>query len=164
MKFSKIIFLVFLLFPFAVKSQTPFVSKVWKADNGNGTFTNPILHADYSDPDAIRVGDDFYMTASSFNSAPGLPVLHSKDLVNWQLINYVFTRQMPYDVFANTQHGGGVWAPAIRYHNGEYYIFNISAFTFCRKTANSLRFKSLESRQRQWNLYESDSSRRLFRS
>ncbi len=123
MKFLRIIFLIFLLLPFAVKSQTPFVSKVWKADNGNGTYTNPILHADYSDPDAVRVGDDFYMTASSFNSAPGLPVLHSKDLVNWRLINYVFTRQMPYDVFANTQHGGGVWAPAIRYHNGEYYIF-----------------------------------------
>jgi len=123
MKFLRIIFLIFLLLPFAVKSQTPFVSKVWKADNGNGTYTNPILHADYSDPDAIRVGDDFYMTASSFNASPGLPVLHSKDLVNWRLVNYVFTRQMPYDVFANTQHGGGVWAPAIRYHKGEYYIF-----------------------------------------
>lgn len=123
MNFLRIIFLIFLLFPFVVKSQTSFVSKVWKSDNGNGTYTNPILHADYSDPDAIRVGDDFYMTASSFNSAPGLPVLHSKDLVNWRLINYVFTRQMPYDVFANTQHGGGVWAPAIRYHNGEFYIF-----------------------------------------
>ena len=123
MKFLRIIFLIFLLLPFAVKSQTPFVSKVWKADNGNGTYTNPILHADYSDPDAIRVGDDFYMTASSFNASPGLPVLHSKDLVNWRLVNYVFTRQMPYDVFANTQHGGGVWAPVIRYHDGEFYIF-----------------------------------------
>src|SRR5215207_6914012 len=104
-------------------SQKPFISKVWVADNGDGTYKNPVLHADYSDPDAIRVGDDFYMTASSFNAAPGLPILHSKDLVNWQLVNYVFKRQSPLEVFNKPQHGGGVWAPSIRYHNGEYYIF-----------------------------------------
>jgi beta-xylosidase len=62
------------------------VSKVWVADNGDGTYKNPVINADYSDPDAIRVGDDFYMIASSFNHAPGLPILHSKDLVNWKLI------------------------------------------------------------------------------
>lgn len=111
------------LFSLSVSAQTNFVSKVWVADNGDGTYQNPILHADYSDPDAIRVGDDFYMTASSFNSAPGLPILHSKDLVNWRLINYVFAKQPPFDVFEKTQHGGGVWAPSIRFHNGEYYIF-----------------------------------------
>lgn len=99
------------------------VSKVWKADNGDGTYKNPIIFADYSDPDAIRVGDDFYMTASSFSNAPGLPILHSKDLVNWRLINYVFAKQNPKDVFALPQHGGGVWAPAIRFHDGEFYIF-----------------------------------------
>jgi beta-xylosidase len=104
-------------------TQNKFFSKVWVADNGDGTYQNPILHADYSDPDAIRVGDDFYMTASSFNAAPGLPILHSKDLVNWRLINYVFAKQTPFDVFDKPQHGGGVWAPAIRFHNGEYYIF-----------------------------------------
>ncbi|HEY0051073.1 MAG TPA: glycoside hydrolase 43 family protein [Pyrinomonadaceae bacterium] len=101
----------------------PTKSKVWVADNGDGTYKNPILHADYSDPDAIRVGEDFYMTASSFNAAPGLPVLHSKDLINWRLINYVFTRQPPFEVFDKPQHGGGVWAPSIRYHDGEFYIF-----------------------------------------
>ena len=58
------------------------ISKVWVADNGDGTYKNPILHADYSDPDVVRVGDDFYLVASSFNAAPGLPILHSKDLVN----------------------------------------------------------------------------------
>jgi len=63
------------------------VSKVWVADLGDGTYKNPILHADYSDPDVIRVGDDFYMTSSSFNCIPGLPVLHSRDLVNWELID-----------------------------------------------------------------------------
>ena len=61
------------------------VSKVWIADNSNGTYKNPVIHADYSDPDVIRVGDDYYMTASSFDAVPGLPILHSKDLVNWKI-------------------------------------------------------------------------------
>ena len=100
----------------------PPVSKVWIADNGDGTYRNPIIHADYSDPDVVRVGNDFYMTASSFNAAPGLPILHSKDLVNWRLTNYAFRLQEPLDVFASPQHGGGVWAPSIRFHNGEFYI------------------------------------------
>ncbi len=98
-------------------------SKVWVADNGDGTYKNPIINADYSDPDAIRVGDDFYMTASSFNAAPGLPILHSKDLVNWRIINHVFRVQEPQDVFSRPQHGGGVWAPSIRYNKGEFYIY-----------------------------------------
>ena len=63
------------------------------------------------------------MTASSFNAAPGLPILHSKDLVNWELINYVFTKAKTDEVFEKPQHGGGVWAPAIRFHDGEFYIF-----------------------------------------
>ncbi len=99
------------------------VSKAWVADNGDGTYRNPIINADYSDPDAIRVGDDYYMTSSSFNTVPGLPILHSKDLVNWSLINHVFREQEPKDVFKKPQHGGGVWAPAIRFHAGEFYIF-----------------------------------------
>jgi len=107
----------------AAEAPAQSVSKVWVADNGDGTYKNPVLHADYSDPDAVRVGDDYYMTSSSFNAAPGLPVLHSKDLVNWRLVGHVFRRQPPYDVFDKTQHGGGVWAPAIRFHNGEFYIF-----------------------------------------
>ena len=99
------------------------VSKVWTADNGDGTYTNPIIHADYSDPDVVRVGSDFYMTASSFNASPGLPILHSKDLVNWRLVNYIFREQEPKDIFSSPQHGGGVWAPSIRFHGGEFYIF-----------------------------------------
>ena len=99
------------------------VSKVWVADNGDGTYKNPVLHADYSDPDAIRVGTDYYMTASSFNCIPGLPILHSKDLVNWDLIGYALHKQPPFDVYDKPQHGNGVWAPCIRYHDGEYYIF-----------------------------------------
>ena len=98
-------------------------SSVWVADNGDGTYRNPIIHADYSDPDVVRVGDDYFMTASSFNAVPGLPILHSKDLVNWQIVNHVFREQEPNEVFRLPQHGGGVWAPSIRFHNGEYYIF-----------------------------------------
>lgn len=98
-------------------------SHAWIADNGDGTYRNPILHADYSDPDVIRVGSEFYMTASSFDAVPGLPILHSRDLVSWELIGHGFRRQAPVDVYSRTQHGSGAWAPAIRVHNGEFYIF-----------------------------------------
>ncbi|MBK0383094.1 glycoside hydrolase 43 family protein [Pedobacter sp. SD-b] len=98
-------------------------SKVWIADQGNGTYKNPILNADYSDPDAIRVGEDFYLTSSSFEHIPGLPILHSKDLVNWTIINHALKKQPPYDAYNKPQHGNGVWAPAIRYHNKEFYIY-----------------------------------------
>jgi beta-xylosidase len=98
-------------------------SKVWVADQGDGTYKNPILYADYSDPDAIRVGDDYYMTASSFNCIPGLPILHSKDLVNWKLIGYALSKQKPLEVYNKVQHGNGVWAPCIRFHNNEFYIY-----------------------------------------
>jgi beta-xylosidase len=91
--------------------------------NGDGSYKNPIIHADYSDPDVIRVGDDFYLTASSFNCVPGLPILHSKDLVNWKIIGHALRRMPPDDVFSKPQHGNGVWAPAIRYHEGEFFIF-----------------------------------------
>jgi beta-xylosidase len=113
---------VIALLAFTTAAQTS-VSKVWVADNRDGTYRNPILHADYSDPDVVRVGDDFYLTASSFNSVPGLPILHSRDLVNWTIIGHVFSRQPPFDVFSKPQHGNGVWAPAIRYHKNEFYIF-----------------------------------------
>jgi beta-xylosidase len=96
---------------------------IWQSDNGNGTYTNPVIHADYSDPDVIRAGNDFYLTASSFNCIPGLPVLHSTDLVNWEIITYALAKQPPFDVFDKPQHGNGVWAPSIRYHNDKFYIY-----------------------------------------
>lgn len=99
------------------------VSKAWVADNGDGTYKNPILHADYSDPDVIRVGDDFYMVSSSFNCVPGLPILHSKDLVNWELVAHALQKQPPFDVFDKPQHGNGVWAPCIRFRKNEFYIY-----------------------------------------
>jgi beta-xylosidase len=97
-------------------------NEVWVADNGDGTYKNPIIYADYSDPDIIRVGEDYFLTSSSFVNTPGLPILHSKDLVNWKIVNYVFNN-IPYGKFEKPQHGNGVWAPSIRYHNGEFYIY-----------------------------------------
>jgi beta-xylosidase len=119
---AALILLLTIFFGRPISAQTS-VSKVWVADNGDGTYRNPILHADYSDPDVVRVGNDFYLVASSFNSAPGLPILHSQDLVNWTILGHALPRQPPFDVFSRPQHGNGVWAPAIRYHNGEFYIF-----------------------------------------
>jgi beta-xylosidase len=106
-----------------VAQQKNNVSQVWVSDNKNGTFKNPILHADYSDPDAIRVGDDYYMVSSSFTQVPGLPILHSKDLVNWTLIGHALKKLIPEEHFYKVQHGGGVWAPSIRFHKNEFYIY-----------------------------------------
>ncbi len=98
-------------------------NQLWIPDNRDGTYKNPIIFADYSDPDVIRVGDDFYMTASSFNCAPGLPILRSRDLVNWTIIGHALQRQVPEQVFDKPQHGNGVWAPALRHRNGEFFIY-----------------------------------------
>lgn len=94
----------------------------WLGDCGDGTYRNPILCADYSDPDVVRVGHDFWMTASSFNCSPGLPILHSTDLVNWTLVNYAL-RHVPNERYAAVQPGCGVWAPAIRFHAGKFWVF-----------------------------------------
>lgn len=126
MKYIKtILFLSFLISVQATIGQgnKNTISKVWVADNGDGTYKNPILNADYSDPDVIRVGDDYYMTSSSFNCIPGLPILHSKDMINWELVNYALQKQPPFDVYDKPDHGNGVWAPCMRYHNNEFYIY-----------------------------------------
>lgn len=94
--------------------------KLWSADNGDGTYKNPILYVDYSDPDVIRVGKDYFMTASSFCNAPGLPLLHSTDLVNWKLVNYILP-EIPTERYDKPVHGCGVWAPSLRYHDGTFY-------------------------------------------
>lgn len=99
------------------------ISKVWVSDLGNGNYKNPVLYADYSDPDVCRVGNDYYMVASSFASSPGLPILHSNDLVNWTIIGHAIQQMTPDERFSAMQHGNGVWAPSIRYHNNEFYIY-----------------------------------------
>ena len=103
--------------------NAPATTQPWVADLGNGQYKNPILHADYSDPDAIRVGDTYYMTSSSFNSVPGLPLLTSKDLVNWELVGHALPALVPAERFAVPRHGDGVWAPCLRYHDGKFWIF-----------------------------------------
>jgi beta-xylosidase len=116
---------VSLLIAFVISQMTvaQHRSQVWCPDNGDGTYTNPVIYADYSDPDVCAVGDDYYLTASSFNCIPGLPILHSKDLVNWEMIGYALQEQEPKEIFDKPQHGKGVWAPAIRYHKNEFYIY-----------------------------------------
>jgi beta-xylosidase len=98
-------------------------SAPWRADLGDGRYRNPVLHADYSDPDAIRVGAKFYMTASSFNNAPGLPLLESPDLVNWTLVGHALPQLVPAAAFDRPQYGKGVWAPCLRWHDGRFWIF-----------------------------------------
>ena len=124
-----------------IMATAQYHSEVWCPDNSDGTYTNPIINADYSDPDICvgaplptsspngSEGEDYYMTASSFQCTPGLPILHSRDLVNWEIINYALPEKLYegdsklVEHFNTPQHGNGVWAPSIRYHNGEYYIY-----------------------------------------
>lgn len=100
----------------------------WTADNGNGTFTNPLFYDEFSDPDILRVGDDYYLAGTTMHTVPGLVILHSKDLVNWENISYCFDRfDFDDDAFSLKNHkeiyGQGIWAPAIRYANGQFYVF-----------------------------------------
>ncbi len=95
---------------------------VWTPDLGNGKYKNPLIYADYSDPDVIRLGEDYYLTASSFSHLPGLPILHSRDLINWKIIGHAI-QSYPYPEFDKPQHGNAVWAPSIRFHKEEFYIY-----------------------------------------
>jgi beta-xylosidase len=104
--------------PAAARATAP-----WEPDLADGNYRNPVLHADYSDPDAVRVGEDYWMVSSSFSHVPGLPVLHSKDLVNWTLVAHALPRLVPEESFRTPQHGKGVWAPALRYHAGKFRIY-----------------------------------------
>ena len=101
----------------------------WTADNGNGTFTNPLFYDEFSDPDILRVGDDYYLAGTTMHAVPGLVILHSKDLVNWENVSYCFDRfDFGEDRFALKNHqeiyGQGIWAPCIRYANGQFYVFS----------------------------------------
>jgi len=98
------------------------LNSVWQADLGDGCYQNPVLHADYSDPDIVCIGDDIYMVASSFNHIPGLPVLHSRDMVSWTIINHVVPR-INFPAYDSVQPGKGIWAPSIRYHDGLFWVF-----------------------------------------
>ncbi len=104
-------------------------NKSWTADNGNGTFTNPLFYDEFSDPDILRVGDDYYLAGTTMHTVPGLVILHSKDLVNWENISYCFDRfDFDDDAFSLKNHkeiyGQGIWAPCIRYANGMFYVYS----------------------------------------
>jgi beta-xylosidase len=114
----KIVSFVVLLLMFLINAN----GQVWQPDQGDGTYKNPIIFADYSDPDVVGVGKDFYMVASSFTCMPGIPVLHSQDLVNWEIIGHVYDR-LPLEKYNKPQHGEGSWAPSIRYHGGRFYVY-----------------------------------------
>ena len=120
--------LIFALMTFWVMG-TQAQPKSWTADNGNGTFTNPLFYDEFSDPDVIRVGDDYYLAGTTMHAVPGLVILHSKDLVNWEFASYCFDRfDFPEDKFALKNHqeiyGQGIWAPCIRYANGQFYVYS----------------------------------------
>ena len=126
----KRLFLALLASTALTAAHAQYRSEVWSPDNGDGTFTNPVINADYSDPDVCvgPSGDDYYLTASSFQCTPGLPILHSRDLVNWEIVGYALKSLYTGDKaltehFSQPRHGEGVWAPSIRYHDGEYYIY-----------------------------------------
>jgi beta-xylosidase len=120
---------IFLLFAMAAAMNVAAQQTSWTADNGNGTFTNPLFYDEFSDPDIIRVGDDYYLAGTTMHTVPGLVILHSKDLVNWENISYCFDRfDFQDDQFWLKNHkeiyGQGIWAPCIRYANGQFYIYS----------------------------------------
>lgn len=130
MKLRNIIFLTALTLTAAAPAQEP--SKTWNPNVAGNKYRNPIIDADYSDPDVCRVGNDYYMTASSFACFPGLQILHSTDLVNWQIVGTALTDDYPVlekyrgtdlDWHRRSQHGNYVWAPSIRHHDGWFYIY-----------------------------------------
>ncbi len=96
-------------------------------DQGDGTYVNPIVPADWSDIDAIRVGDDYYAISSTLHMSPGMAVLHSKDLVSWRILGHAVsdvTRigpEMGWDRM--NRYGRGVWAGALRHHAGRFWIY-----------------------------------------
>ena len=109
-----------------ITMKTP-QTQTWHADNGNGTFSNPLFYDEFSDPDLIRVGSDFYLTGTTMHAMPGLPVLHSKDLVNWKFLSYA-CEKLDFGPEYRLEdgkaiYGQGIWAPSFRYHKGTFYIF-----------------------------------------
>lgn len=111
-------------------------SNVWTADNGNGTFKNPLLWGDWADPDFIRVGDDFYFVSTSMQYVPGCPILKSKDLVNWEMAGYAvdkYDEDPRYNLQGGSMYSNGSWAATIRHHNGLFYV------GFCTPSRNGAK-------------------------
>lgn len=120
----------------------PGIAQTWTADNGNGTYSNPLFYDEFADPDILRIGPDFYLLGSSMHAMPGLAVLHSRDLVNWEFESYALDKLDLGPEFrledGKNVYGQGIWAPSFRYHNGTFYIFaNVNG-----KTTQMFRSKS----------------------
>lgn len=133
--------LLMTLFAFVINSAQA-QHATWTADNGNGTFTNPLFYEEFSDPDMIRVGEYFYLTGTTMHSMPGLPILRSRDLVNWEFVAYAMDKLDLGPAYrledGENVYGRGIWAPSFRYHNGTYYIFsNVNGQTTQKFTATN---------------------------
>ena len=148
---------LFHLFTFSPLANAQ--QRSWTADNGNGTFTNPLFYDEFSDPDILRVGDDYYLAGTTMHTVPGLVILHSRDLVNWEKISYCFDRfDFDDEAFSLKNHkeiyGQGVWAPAIRYANGQFYVFtNINGKGLQCYTSKDIR-GPWEHHNMQGNIYD----------
>jgi beta-xylosidase len=100
-------------------------AKHWTADNGNGTYSNPLFYGEFEDPDPIRVGNDYYLAGTTMHMNPAVEILHSKDLVNWELVGYCANKLdlgPAYRLEGGNIYGNGIWAPCLRHHNGLFYI------------------------------------------
>lgn len=131
-----------LVLPFLRLSCVTLVAQTWTADNGNGTYSNPLFFDEFADPDIIRLGQDFYLTGSSMHAMPGLPVLHSRDLVNWEFESYAVDKLDLGPEYrlegGRSAYGEGIWAPSLRYHDGTFYVFaNVN-----RETTQMFRSRS----------------------
>ena len=119
------LFLLLLMMSF--NSQKPYAQTNFTSDNGDGTFTNPLINLDFPDPDIIRVGDDYYMASSTFTTFPGVSIAHSKDLVNWEIIGYTYDTLPSVRSYhieeGKAMYRWGSWAPCIRYDKGKFYVF-----------------------------------------
>src|SRR6476660_3485398 len=118
-----------LTFATAADMKAPAKSplKNWTADNGNGTYSNPLFNEEFEDPDVIRVGDDYYLAGTTMHMMPAVQIMHSKDLVNWDLVGYCTDKLdlgPTYHLEGGNIYGRGIWAPCIRYHDGMFYIFS----------------------------------------
>jgi xylan 1,4-beta-xylosidase len=115
--------------PTAIGASSPTspAARHWAADNGNGTYSNPLFAEEFEDPDIIRVGQDYYLAGTTMHMMPGVQIMHSRDLVNWELVGYAIDKLdlgPPYRLEGGNVYGRGIWAPCLRYHNGTFYIFS----------------------------------------
>ncbi len=110
------------------RDTTTDAAKHWTADNGNGTYSNPLFYEEFEDPDVIRVGEDYYLAGTTMHMNPAVQLMHSRDLVNWELAGYCMDRLDLGPAFrlegGRGVYGRGIWAPCIRHHNGVFYVFS----------------------------------------